>query len=181
MDFSKRPLAITDIETTGLNAQFHEIIDIGLIVVDQLTLKILDKFEAKIKPSHIKTAVKKALERNGYNDKDWRKAWDLKDALEIYSEKTENAIVVIQNAYTDWAFLDEGFKKTGVEDLTDYHRIDLFTLGWAKRTQFPGLNKFSLASMAKYFELAEELLPHRAMNGARKTLEVTGKLLKKEA
>jgi len=176
MDYLKRPLAITDTETSGLDAQIHEIIEIGLIVVDQRTFKILDKLDIKIKPAHIKTAVKKALEVNGYNEKDWRKAWNLKEAMEIYSEKTKNAIFTAQNAYSDWAFINEAFKSTSVEDLMDYHRLDLFSIGWAKKDQFPGLTKFSLSSMCKYFRIEEEPKPHRAINGAKKELEVLKRL-----
>jgi len=176
IDYLQRPLAITDTETTGLDAQLHEIIEIGLLVVDQKTFKIIDKFEVKIKPTHIKTAVKKALEVNGYNEKDWHKAWDLKEAMETYSEKSKGAIFFAQNSYSDWAFINEAFKKTGVEDLTDYHRIDLFSLGWSKAGKLFGFKKFSLASMCKYFGIEPEPLPHRAMNGARKELEVLKKL-----
>lgn len=177
MEFLKRPLAITDTETTGLDAQIHEIIEIGLIVVEQPKLRVIDKFEVKVKPILIKTAVKKALAVNGYNEKDWRKAWDLKEAIEIYSEKTKNAIFVAQNAFSDWSFINEAFKKTQVEDLMDYHRIDLFTLGWSKAPKLPGLTKFSLASMCKYFDIEPEPLPHRAINGAKKALAVLKRLL----
>ena len=177
MDFYKRPLAITDIETTGLDPQSHEIIEIGLLVVDPTTLKVRDKFEVKVKPEHSKTAVKKALAANGYNEKDWKRAWPLKDALEVYADKTRDAIFFSQNAYSEWAFIEEGFKKTAVEDLMDYHRLDLFSIGWARRERFPSLVKFSLASLAKYFALEPELKPNRAMNGAKQMLAVLSRLL----
>lgn len=175
LEYLKRPLAVTDLEMTGLDAQLHEIIEIGLIVINQSTFKIIDKFEVKVKPTHIKTAQKKALEKNGYNEKDWRKAWELKDAVEIYAEKTRDAIFVSQNAYADWSFMAEAFKLTGVEDLTDYHRLDLFSVGWSKAEEFD-LTKFSLTSMCKSLGIEPEPLPHRAMNGAKKALEVLRKL-----
>lgn len=178
MEYLKRPLAITDTETTGLDAGIHEIIEIGLIVVEQPTLRILDKFNVKVKPEHIQTAQKKALQVNGYNEKEWAKAWSLKEAMEIYSEKTRNAIFVAQNVYHDWSFINEAFKKTGAEDLMDYHRIDLFTLGWSKKNEFPGLTKFSLSSMCKYFGIEPEPMPHRAFNGAKKAHEVFRNLIK---
>jgi DNA polymerase III alpha subunit (gram-positive type) len=178
MDYLKRPLAITDTETTGLDAQIHEIIEIGLIVVDQQSFKILDKLDVKMKPVHIKTAVKKALEVNGYNEKDWRKAWGLKEAMEIYAEKTKDAIFTAQNTYSDWAFINEAFESTGVEDPMDYHRLDLFSIGWARKEKFPGLEKLSLSSMCRYFNIEVEPKPHRAMNGAKKELEVLKHLMK---
>jgi DNA polymerase III alpha subunit (gram-positive type) len=176
MDYSKRPLAITDIETTGLDSVIHEIIDIGLILVDQSTLKVIDRFSEKIKPEHVKTAQKKALEKNGYNEKEWVKAWTLKEAMEIYSEKTKGAIFLSQNAYSEWSFIIEAFKKTGVEDLMDYHRLDLFSIGWTNADKLAGRHSFSLASMVKYFELEPEPEPRRAINGAKKIHEVLKKL-----
>jgi DNA polymerase III subunit epsilon len=176
IDYFKRPLAITDIEMTGLDPHLHEIIEIGLFVVDQNSFKIIDKLDIKVKPIHIKTSVKKALEANGYNEKDWKKAWSLEDAMAVYSEKTKNAIFVAQNAYSDWAFINEAFKITQVEDLTDYHRIDLFSLGWSKKEKMPGIKSCSLSAMCKYFEIEPEPKPHRAINGARKNLEVLKKL-----
>jgi len=177
IEYLKRPLAITDVETTGLDAQLHEIIEIGLIVVEQDTLKIIDKLDVKVKPVHIKTAVKKALEVNGYNEKEWARAWDLKEAMEIYAEKTEKAIFLAQNAYSDWAFINEAFKKTGVEDGMDFHRLDLFSIGWSRKEKFPGLAKLSLSSMCRYFEIEPEPMPHRAGNGVRKNLDVLKKLM----
>lgn len=68
---TKRPLVITDLETTGLNPKVHEITEIGLIVVEQKSLNILDIFEHKIKTVHIETAIEFALKHSGYNEKDW--------------------------------------------------------------------------------------------------------------
>lgn len=176
MEFLKRPLAITDVETTGLDYQLHEIIEIGLIVADQKTLKVLDEWSVKIKPQKIKTAAEPALKVAGYNKLDWLKAVTLKEAMEIYSQKTKNAIFVAQNSFFDWAFLSEAFKHTGVEDHIDYHRVDLFTIGWFKSRELHGLKKFTLKEMCQYFNIEPEPWPHRALNGTHKALEVLRKL-----
>ena len=89
-----------------------------------------------------------------------------------------------QNSFFDWSFLSEAFKQTGVEDHTDYHRVDLFSIGWftlsqsngSKSKEFPKLKEFTLKSMCQHFDLESELMPHRALNGARKALEVLRKL-----
>lgn len=176
MEFLKRPLAITDVETTGLDYQLHEIIEIGLIVADQKTLKVLDEWSVKIKPRKIKTAAEPALKVAGYNKLDWLKAVSLKEAMEVYSKKTKNAIFLAQNSFFDWAFLSQAFKETGVEDHTDYHRVDLFTIGWSKSRELGGLKKFTLKEMCRYFNIEPEPTPHRALNGARKALEILRKL-----
>ena len=171
-DFNKRPLAITDIETTGLDAQRHEIIDLGLLLVEQANFKILDRFEVKIKPTNLKEAAKKALTSVGYSDKEWKKAWELEQAIQIFSEKTKGAVFLSQNSYFEWSFLEQAFRRTGVEDLMDYHRLDLFSIAWAVRKNFPGMSKFSLTSLGKYFSLPTEPLPHRASSGAKQQLAV---------
>ena len=177
MDFSKRHIAITDVETTGLDFHIHEIVEIGLIVVDQKTFKIIDEWNVKVKPSHIKTGAASAIKFCGYNKLGWANAMDLKEAMKIYSKKTKDAIFLAQNSFFDWAFISEAFKDTGVEDHTDYHRVDLFSIGWSKANDFPKLKEFSLSGMCRYFEIPEEPMPHRAVNGAKKAYEVLRKLM----
>ena len=177
MDFLKRPLAITDVEMTGLDFRIHEIVEIGLIVVDQKTFKIIDEWNAKVKPRHIKTGAPSAIKFCGYNKLDWVNAISLKEAMEIYSKKTKNAIFLAQNSFFDWAFISEAFKDTGVEDHTDYHRIDLFSIGWSKSKELKGIKSYSLSDMCKYFGIPEEPKPHRAVNGAKKAYEVLKKLM----
>ena len=176
MEFLKRPLAITDVETTGFDAQLHEIIEIGLVVVDQKTFKVLDEWSVKVKPKKIKTAADKALKVAGYTKLDWANAIGLKEAMEVYSKKTKNAVFMAQNSFFDWSFLSEAFKSTGIEDHTDYHRVDLFSIGWSKSKKLPKLKEFTLKSMCRCFNLEPEPLPHRALNGAKKALEVLRKL-----
>lgn len=176
MEFLKRPLAITDVETTGFDAQVHEIIEIGLIVADQKTLKVLDEWSVKVKPRRIRAAAEKALKINGYNKLDWADGLDLEEAMKIYSKKTKNAIFTAHNSYLDWAFMAEAFKSTGVEDLTDYHRVDLFSVAWAKSKKLGGLKEFHLKNLCTHFGIEPEPMPHRALNGARKAWEVLHKL-----
>lgn len=176
MELLKRPLAITDVETTGLDAQVHEIVEIGLLLVDQETLSIVDGLGQKVKPIHLETADPHALNINGYKKEDWTNALELRQAMEIYSLKTKNAIFFAHNVAFDWSFISEAFKCTGVTNQMDYHRIDLFTLAWNNASRLPGLIKFNLNELCKYFGIPEEPLPHRAINGVRNELEVLKKI-----
>ena len=185
-------MAITDIETTGFDADVHEIIEIGLVVVDQRSLKVLDEWSVKVRPQKIRTAAEKALKVAGYNKLDWVNAIGLKEAMQVYSKKTKTAVFVAQNSFFDWSFLSRAFKETGIEDYTDYHRADLFTIGWftlsqlvlnslngskaSKAKKLKGLRKFTLKDMCEYFGLEPEPMPHRALNGARKAHEIIRKL-----
>ncbi len=70
-DISKRPIAMTDLETSGAVFGEHEILEIGLVLFDQHTFEIIDTLNIKIKPEHIENAVPAALERNGYKPENW--------------------------------------------------------------------------------------------------------------
>ncbi|MDP3764134.1 MAG: 3'-5' exonuclease [bacterium] len=178
MEFLKRPLAITDVETTGFDADIHEIIEIGLVLVDQQTLKIKDEWHIKVKPRRLRVAAEKALKVAGYNKLDWLNAVTLKEAIEIYSKKTKNAIFLAHNSFFDWSFISQAFKETGIEDNIDYHRLDLFSIAWglSRNKKLKDLSKFNLSEMCKYFGIDPEPLPHRALNDAKKAWEVLNKL-----
>jgi DNA polymerase III alpha subunit (gram-positive type) len=173
MRFRDRPLAITDIETTGLDAAVHEIIELAVLVVDQKTLKVLDRYQAKIKPQNIRTGAKRALEVAGYSEHAWRNAVSLETALQAYATKAQDAVFCSYNVYLAYSFIDAGMKATGVEDPTDYHRLDLFTLAWSR----VGLSSPNLDSICRRLNIIPEPLPRRAMDGALKQLEVLKALL----
>lgn len=120
VSFRRRPLAITDLETTGLDPKIHDILEIGLIVVDQVSLAILDTLELKVRPEHIETASPSALLLNGYNERDWCNAVSLKEAMLAYSSKSAGAVFCSHNVTFDWAFSAEAFSRTGVKNEMDY-------------------------------------------------------------
>src|SRR3990167_388927 len=132
MKILERPIAITDVETTGLDPTIHEIVEVGLFVINQQTLEVLDTFDVKVRPEHIETADEFALKLNGYNDADWQNALTLQEAMTLYGEKTKDAIFCAHNVTFDWSFILKAFKETGIKNLMDYHRVDLFTMAWMK-------------------------------------------------
>jgi DNA polymerase III alpha subunit (gram-positive type) len=180
MDFKDRPLAITDLEMTGLDHSVHEIIEMGLVVADSKNCRIIDKLDVKVKPEHPETADATALAVNGYKAEDWNGALTLKEAMELFAAKTKDAIFCAHNVTFDWAFMHEAFKKTGVRNQMDYHRIDLLSLAWAKLKDSE-LRTFRLNGIAKFLGITEEPNPHRAINGAMTAYEVYKQLFSADA
>jgi len=176
MHIFERPIAITDIETTGLDFAIQEIVEIGLVVINQKTLEIINTLDVKVNPEHIETADEFALNLNGYNKTDWKNAITLKEAMSIYGEKTKGAIFCAHNMTFDWSFIFEAFRKTGVKDQMDHHRIDLFTMIWMKLRN-SNCEKFSLNEAAKRLGVPEEPMPHRGINGAMTAYEIYKKLV----
>lgn len=175
-NLNEAPIAFTDLEFTGDVFSLHEIVEIGLVVVDQKNFKVLDELSVKVKPEHIETGLPVALAANGYNEEDWKKAISLKDAITQYADKTDGAIFCAYNATIDWGFMNEAFLRTGVGDKMDYHRLDVLSMAWAKLRDKDCMG-WRLHQMAEYFGLPQEPSPHRAINGAKLALEVYKKLL----
>ena len=177
MNMRERPIAITDLETTGLDPSIHEIIEIGLVLIDQSTFKILDTLDLKVKPEHIETAGATALKINGYNEADWRDAVPLSEAIAQYVAKTKDAIFCASPVTFDWAFIAEALRKTNLVHEMDYHRLDIFSMAW-QALRHTGLEKFNGDYLAEFFGLPKEPPVHRAINGAMKDYEIFKKLMK---
>jgi DNA polymerase III epsilon subunit-like protein len=174
----KHDLAFIDIETTGLNVIEHEILEIGCIITDY-KLKIKKEFEIKIKPKNIKNADKTALKINHYNEKDWKDGYELKEALQIFSKKVKDCIMVGQNVAFDSGFLEYNFEKNNLKNTLHYHRLDTISIAWAKFHNDADFSHFSLREMCKYFGI-ENAHPHSALSDARATYELYKKLIAPE-
>lgn len=179
-DFAGQFIAAIDVETTGLDPSIHEIIEIGLVIYSpQLDTQFYEK-NLKVFPTKSSvTYDQRALEINGYARDVWEHegALSLNTAMGYLSSLTAGAILLAHNMVFDYSFLREAYKQTGVKDLTDYHRLDLFSIAYTV-LEADTIQQFRLASLAKHFGLEPEPMPHRAINGAKLALEVFKKLMR---
>jgi len=173
--FRDRPLAFTDVETTGTDWLRHEIIEIGLVVADQRTLAVIDELDIKVRPALIELAEPRALEVNGYRPEDWLDAVPLREAMTVYSAKAAGAIFMAHNAVFDWPFIQMAFRQTGVANLMDYHGLCTMSMAWCKLRD-TDLRGLSLKDVAPYLGVPPEPPVHRAINGARTAYEVFKRL-----
>lgn len=171
----KHNFAFIDIETTGLDLQIHEIIQIGVVLTTP-TLEVIEEFEIKIKPENIEHADRTAMKVNHYKEEDWVDAISLKDAMKILYFKTKDAIMVGQNVAFDSAFLEYAFSKTDIANTMHYHKLDTISIAWAKLHNDPTLEHFSLREMCIRFGI-ENKNPHTGLGDARATYELYKKLM----
>ena len=169
MRYSDRPLAIVDLETSGLDPLIHEILDLAVLVVDQSSLKIRSRYSARVRPTNIRRAARRALDVVGYSDREWRSAVPLTAAMEIFSEKTTDAILCSLNIHLAKSFLDVAYQRCGVEDRTSYHHIDLMSLAWDRAPSL-GLARLTVSDLSRSLNIASEPLPRRAASGVRTQL-----------
>ena len=176
-------LVFVDIETTGLDARIHEIIEIAFVRVTQTWASnqkpIFEKmfeWSAKIKPEHLDVADPVALRINGYVASEWTESIPLEQALTEFSEKTAGAIMVAHNVAFDAEFLDEKFAKFGIKNMMHYHRLDTLSLAFGILHSAPDIGRYSLGELCKYFGIINERA-HSALSDARADFELFKKLM----
>jgi DNA polymerase-3 subunit epsilon len=169
MDLLERPIAVTDTETTGLDPHRHEIIEIGLVLLDPVTLDPILEYQSKIKPEHPERIDPMAAKVNGYTEEGWKNAPPLSSVMHAYGMHARESVFTSQNPTFDWPFVRRAFilsKLKFLMEQMDYHRLDTFTMAWTL-LRGSSLQKFSLETVAKHLGVPAEPKPHRAINGAR--------------
>ena len=172
----KHNLAFIDIESTGLNVMKHEIIEIGCVITTP-KLKIIEKFELKIRPEHIEDADPIALKVIHYDSLNLVSAYTLENAIKILSKKVKDCIMIGQNVSFDSGFLEHAFAQTKLKNSMHYHKLDTISIAWAKLHKKKSITHFSLREMCKYFGI-ENKNPHNALSDAYATYELYKKLMK---
>ncbi len=174
--------AFLDTETTGLDPEKHEIIEIGCVLVQlkntngENVFEVIEEFEYKVKPEKIEIADPVALRVNGYNEADWIFALKLSEVMKIVSKKTKNAILVGHNVAFDYAFLQNAFAKTGEENLMHYHKLDTISMAFAKLCMEGEIGGYSLHKLTEKFGIVNTNA-HTALADARATFELFKKLV----
>lgn len=177
-------LAFIDTETTGLNFDKHEIIELSGIIVSQVGVlegnpqfEIIDEFNMKIKPERIEDADPIALKINHYNEEEWEDAVSLQDAISVFIEKTQKTILVGHNIAFDWAFLEKSLHRTGLQSrFQHYHMLDTISIAYAKLHGNDGIDRFSLHALCEYFKI-ENKKEHSALADVHATFELYKKLM----
>jgi len=170
-------ISIIDLETTGLDPDKHEIIEIGAVIFDDEKPGSLETVNIKVIPEHIENASPKALEVNGYKKEDWTDAVTLEKAMSILSPKVGDSIFCAHNMIFDWGFLNAACKKLFIELPFNHRKIDLFTIAWAK-IDHSKMKYWNLKAICEELEIEPEPAIHRAINGAMTEYEVYKKLMK---
>ncbi|MFT5359650.1 MAG: DNA polymerase III epsilon subunit-like protein [Candidatus Paceibacteria bacterium] len=178
----RHKLAFVDIETTGFSTDTQEIIELGVVIAkplndDATEYEVVEELDLKIKPEHIETADVQALRVNGYDEGAWIFAHSLKEAMQIFSDKTEGCVFVAHNVAFDYSFIDKAFHKTGVEDKLFYAKMDTISMAFAKLHKKKDIERFSLKKLCEYFGI-ENNKAHTALSDARATFELFHHLMK---
>jgi DNA polymerase III epsilon subunit family exonuclease len=171
---------VVDIETTGLNLNTSEIIEIGCVLFKfnnkKLMYEIEEEFEIKIKPDHIETADPRSLKINKYSELDWKNAVSLKDGLKIFSKKSKDRVMIGHNVGFDFYFLNYFLLKCKLKNNLHYHLLDTLSMAYVKLKDNKDAKRLSLQYLCDYFGI-ENKKAHSALSDAKATYELFLKII----
>lgn len=136
-------IAFIDIETTGLDPAYHEIIEICIIRGDSM-------YHKKVRPLHIERASKEALQINGYNAKEWSLAVHPKTVAKEIAHYISGATIVAHNPSFDMSFIVELLHQYEINVSYDRRLIDTTVLAH-EHLLSAGCKKISMDGIREFF------------------------------
>ena len=163
----KAKFVVVDLETTGLDPIYDEIVEIGAVKIENG--KIVDEFHALIKPK--KKMSKESARITGLTDSMLEKEEPIEKIIPRFLEFLNGSIIVAHNANFDYGFLRYWISKvTGKNWESPY--ID--TLGLSKALL--KMSSYSLDKIASKLKIGT-FQHHRALDDAKATAQIFLKFL----
>jgi DNA polymerase III subunit epsilon len=175
MDNSLRKLSemtfcALDLETTGTNPAFHEIVEAGIIRFSREGMR--DVYESLVNPG-----MKIPLETiaiHGITDEMVQSSPPIGDILGDIAEFIRGSLLVIHCPEFDISFLREAFRKN---DMPVPEMISVDTVRLSRRA-YPGLPNYRLDTICNH--LRYEIMHHRASPDARGCMTIFTDVLSRE-
>ena len=133
-------LAHVDVETTGLDPAFHEMVSIGMIYTD-LDGREIGRLDLRIMPPHPERIDAGARSVNGFDPALWRREGAIGEAeavrrIRAFHEEMRAGRTVLFTAYNVWfdqAFVTALLCRHGEDwrDLYHYQVLDIPSMAWA--------------------------------------------------
>jgi DNA polymerase III subunit epsilon len=152
-----RSLCFIDVETTGVNALYGRIIEIGLLKVTDG--KLVKEYRTLLNPRMYLDPFIESM--TGIHPDDLEKAPYFEDIADELSYLLEDSIFVAHNARFDYGFIRSEFKRMGRK----YRSPHMCTVKLA-RLLYPNQKKYNLDSIIEKFNL-ECKNRHRAFDDAK--------------
>ncbi|TCP30297.1 DNA polymerase III catalytic subunit PolC type [Scopulibacillus darangshiensis] len=159
---------VFDVETTGLSAVYHKIIELAAVKVKGG--EIIDRFEAFANPHQ--SLSQTTIELTGITDDMVQDAPDIDVVLKDFYEFSGDGVLVAHNASFDMGFLNIGYERIGYEKAKN-PVIDTLELG---RFLYPDMKNHRLNTLCKTFNI-ELTQHHRAIYDAEATGYLMWKML----
>ncbi len=174
-------LTVLDTETTGLDADIHEIIQIATIsyvVSADGDRYVTKKFEKKINPERLHTASEKALEVNGFTLEEWKGSPNAIDVLPEIKQVIEGSdILVGQNLIFDLKFINEISHRNNIEPPSFPPYIDTKSIA-DRLVRANWLQRSGMDYLVEHYKVQVEGRAHTALVDCERTMLVFDELMR---
>ncbi len=160
--------SIVDVETTGLNASYNNIIEIGIVKINNNT--IIDSFHSMINPGRDIPGYITSF--TGITNDDVYNAPFFEDIAQDILYFFDGSIIAGHNLSFDLSFLKKEFQLAG--HILNFHP-NLCTLKLARRL-YPSLKSRSLNNLSNYLNIFNSKA-HRALSDSETTAKVLFKMI----
>lgn len=178
-------LVFLDTETTGLEPNWHEIVEICAIRSDvridqgSVVIEYIAEAYGRVKPVHIDRASEYALEINGYDPQTWLDAEPWRKVCERVRSVVDGAPIVGSNPAFDIAFIRESCTRdhTDCGWITTRHAVDTASL--AHPLLLAGkIKSVSLGALIDYYGIDADQWPaHTSIGDVHRTMAVYAHLV----
>jgi DNA polymerase-3 subunit epsilon len=180
-----------DCEMTGLDPKKHAIISIGGVDISDPTRQ----FYGECYVFDGAEIDKEALCINGFSeeeclDKTKDSETELMQKLYEWVSGASNYTLVGQNVYTDKDFLNQAFKRSGIDFMFNHRIIDTHSVAYADylrtgkevpiKESNPKVSSLNLDQILKHVGIPEEPRPHNALTGAKVSAEAFSRIVLKK-
>jgi len=174
-------LTVLDTETTGLDSDIHEIIQIATIsyvVSAEGDRYVTRKYEKKINPERLHTASEKALEVNGFTLEEWKGS---PNAIEVIPEVKDiiekSDILIGQNLIFDLNFINEVCHRNDIEPPTFPPYIDTKSIA-DRLVRAHWLKRSGMDYLVEHYKVQVEGRAHTALVDCERTMLVFDELMR---
>lgn len=174
-------LTVLDTETTGLDSDIHEIIQIATIsyVVSADGERFVTKrYERKINPQQLHTASEKALEVNGFTLEEWKGAPNASEVMPEVKDIIEKSdILVGQNLIFDLNFINEICHRNNIEPPAFPPYIDTKSIA-DRLVNANWLQRSGMDYLVEHYKVNVEGRAHTALVDCERTMLVFDELMR---
>lgn len=181
------PYLIFDLEMTGSEAGYHDMIQIGAVLADD-NWKLISSFESLVYPNNEETFTKAAEEIHGISLIDLEdapmshevlenmEAWVRKSLHREAKDSLKDLVMCGQSVINDINFLKEEYSYLNINWPYSFKLIDLMSLSFVFYQIFDANGKkrpqsYSLKAVAEMFGLSRDDEQHNALEDAKLTYD----------
>jgi len=174
-------LTVLDTETTGLDSDIHEIIQIATIsyvVSGEGDRFVTKKYEKKINPQQLHTASERALEINGFSLEEWKGSPNAIDIMPEIKEIVEGSDILIgQNLIFDLRFINEICHRNEIDPPNFPPYIDTKSIA-DRLVRANWLQRSGMDYLVEHYGVKVEGRAHTALVDCERTMLVFDELMR---